>query len=81
MGRKIPLHSFALSPGFISTCREHRQNGQWLREVYPRASTSFPQAAHIKPLSFFENLFVSIFAPSVLISLLGEYYTCDFIAY
>ncbi len=60
IGRRMPPQVFALSPGFISTCREQRQNGQWLREVYPSGSTSFPQFLHIKPLSFLVNRFVSI---------------------
>ena len=59
-GRRIPPQLFALSPGFISTWSEHRQNGQWLREVYPRGKTSLPQFLHMNPLSFFENLLLSI---------------------
>ena len=28
-GRIIPPHSDALSPGLLSTCRDHKHSGQW----------------------------------------------------
>ena len=55
-----PRHSFALSPGFMSTCIDQRQKGQWSRELLPRGFTSLPQFRQINPLSFLENLFTSI---------------------
>jgi len=60
MGSRIPPQSAARSPGFTSTWRDERQNGQWFREVYPSGGTSLPQAAQTNPLSFFVNRLVSI---------------------
>ena len=61
MGIKSPLQLFCLSPGFISTCNEHKQYGQWLREETLSGSTIFLQFWQTKPLSFLVNTF--IFAP------------------
>ena len=58
IGSICPPHAFALSPGFTSTWSDHRQNGQWFRDVYPSASTSRPQCAQVNPLSFFVNRFI-----------------------
>jgi len=63
IGSSSPRHSLARSPGFTSTCNDHRQNGQWLREVYPRGSTRLPQCTHTNSLSFFINLFCSTVLP------------------
>ena len=58
IGSICPPHAFALSPGFSSTWRDHRQNGQWFLDVYPSGSTSRPQCAQMNPLSFFVNRFI-----------------------
>lgn len=33
MGTISPLQEFCLSPGKLSTCREHKQYGQWFLDV------------------------------------------------
>ena len=55
-----PPQPFALSPGLISRCREHRQYGQWFRDEYPSGGTYLPHSAQTKPLSFFLKSFSSI---------------------
>ena len=42
-GSKSPWHSSCLSPGFLSTCLECKQYGQWFLEEYPNLETFFPQ--------------------------------------
>ena len=53
----------------LQTLTQYYENGQWLREVYPRGSTSLPQAAHINPLSFLVKRLLSIVYLSLRLSL------------
>ena len=59
MGFICPPQVLARSPGRLSTCKDHKQKGQWLRELLPIGSTSRPQWAHTKESSFLVNRFCS----------------------
>ena len=55
-GSKSPWHSSALSPGFLSTCFECKQYGQWFLQEYPSYGTFLPQFSHINSSSISVNL-------------------------
>ena len=55
-GAIIPPQVAARSPGLLSTCRDHRQFGQWF--VYPLPETTAPQWAQLKSSTVFVKPFI-----------------------
>ena len=57
-GSSIPLHELFLSPGFMSTCFEYKQYGQWSLAVYPNFLTFLPHFSQTKDSSIMLKVFM-----------------------